>query len=69
MKNKNDSNGYQLRIERGILSNSPVQWVKGSSFATAVAWIQFLAWELPYATGVAIKLSDNNNNEGTLSVH
>ena len=35
--------------------------LKGSSIATAVAWvavapqIQSLAWELPYALGVAIK--------------
>ena len=39
----------------------PVQWVKGSSIATAAAQvtataqIQFLAQELPCATGVAIK--------------
>ena len=39
----------------------PVQWVKGSSFDTfaayvaAVAQIQYLAWELPYAEGVALK--------------
>ena len=31
------------------------QWVKGSGMATAAAWIQSLFWELPYATGVAIK--------------
>jgi len=31
-----------------------VQWVKGSSFAEA--WIQFLAWELPYTTGAATKI-------------
>ena len=34
---------------------SPVQWVKGSSVATAVAQIQSLAWECPYDMGVAIK--------------
>ena len=32
----------------------PVQWVKGSSTAAAVAQIQFLAQELSYAVGVAI---------------
>ena len=38
-----------------------VQWVKGSDVAAAlaqvapVAWIQFLAWELSYAAGMAIK--------------
>ena len=35
---------------------SPKQWVKGSSIATAAAaQIQFLAQELSYAMGVAIK--------------
>ena len=39
----------------------PVQWVKGSSVAVAVAqieavaWIQSLAWELAYAMGAAIE--------------
>ena len=39
----------------------PVQWVKGSGVAPAVAEItavvqtHSLAWELPYATGVTIK--------------
>ena len=32
-----------------------VQWVKGSGVAIAVAWIQSLAWEFPYATGAAIE--------------
>ena len=36
------------------------QWVKGCSIAAAVARIQSLAWELPYAAGTAIK---NNNKE------
>ena len=34
---------------------SLAQWVKGSSSATAAAWIQSLAWELTYAVGTAIK--------------
>ena len=32
-----------------------VQWVKGSGVAMAVAWIKFLAQELPYAQGAAKK--------------
>ena len=32
-----------------------VQSVKGSSIAAVVAQIQSLAWELPYAVGVAVK--------------
>ena len=40
---------------------SPAQWVRGSSIATAVAyvtaaaWIRSLAWELPYTMAVTIK--------------
>ena len=34
---------------------SLAQWVKGSNVAAAVAQIQSLAWESPYATGAAIK--------------
>ena len=33
----------------------PVQWVKGSTEATAVAQIQSLAWELPHAESVTKK--------------
>ena len=33
----------------------PGQWVKGFGIATAVAQIQPLAWELPYATSMAVK--------------
>ena len=32
-----------------------MKWVKGFSVASAVAQIQSLAWELPYAVGVAVK--------------
>ena len=32
-----------------------VQWVKGSVVVVAVARIPSLAWELPYAMGVAIQ--------------
>ena len=32
------------------------QWVKGSSVDTTAAWMQSLAWELPYATSAAIKI-------------
>ena len=44
----------QVAVEVWVQS-PPVQWVKGSSMATAAAWIQSLTWELPYAMGVAIK--------------
>ena len=43
------------------MSPNLVQWVKGSGVAaaaaqvTATAQIHSLAWELPYATGAAIK--------------
>ena len=46
---------------------SPVQWVKGSDIAPAVAqvinvtWIQSLAQELPYAMGAAVKLKNQLN--------
>ena len=33
----------------------PVQWVKGSGIAAAVAQIQPLAWEIPYALIAARK--------------
>ena len=33
---------------------SLAQWVKGSGVAAAMAWIQSLTWEPPYAMGVAI---------------
>ena len=33
-----------------------VQWVKGSSVATALSWIQSLDWELSYTIGAAIRL-------------
>ena len=33
---------------------SPVQWVKGTGVAIALAWIGSLAWECPYAAGAAI---------------
>ena len=31
--------------------------------SAATAPIQLLAWEPPYATGVALKTKDNNNNK------
>ena len=43
-----------------------VQWVKGSGIAaaavlfTAVARIQYLAWELLYAVGAVIERTTNN---------
>ena len=35
------------------------QWVRGSDIAASVAQIQALAWEFPYAAGVAIKKKIN----------
>ena len=32
-----------------------MQWVKGSGLAAAVAWVQLLVRELPYAVGAAIR--------------
>ena len=46
----------KLGCYRGVGSIPiPAQLVKGSIVATAVAWIQLLLQELPYAAGVAIK--------------
>ena len=39
---------------------SPAQWVKGSGVPTAVAQIQFLVRQLPYATGEAIEIDFKN---------
>ena len=39
----------QLGSMRGVvLIPGPGQWVKGSGIAEPMAWIQSLAWELPY---------------------
>ena len=40
--------------------SGPEHWVKGACVATAVAGIQFLDWELPFAAGVAIKFKKQN---------
>ena len=46
-----------------------MQWAKGSGVASAVASviagaeIQFLAWELPYAGGVALKRKEGRKEE------
>ena len=51
------------------LSPGPVQWVKGSGVAVAVAWvvteawIQSLAQELSYAMGLAIKTNKQTNKQ------
>ena len=48
-------------LQNHRLDPHPVQWIKGSTIAAAavqvaaLTWIQFLAWELPYAVGTAIK--------------
>ena len=47
---------------------SLAQWVKGSSIATTMVWgaavaqIQSLAWELPYAAGEAKRKIMHNYN-------
>ena len=57
-----------LRIQMQWLSGgtgsipSPAQWVKGSSVASAAAWTQSLAGELPYAMGVALKKKKTSAN-------
>ena len=42
------------------------QWVKGSAVATAVARIQYLAWELSYPVGAAIKKEEEEEEERCL---
>ena len=52
---------------------SLAQWVKGAGVAAATVWvaavapIQSLAWELPYAAGVALKKKEEEE-ENTTSV-
>ena len=46
-----------------VPAHDPVQWVKGSGIATAVAEIQSPAQELPYTTGVAIKCERKKEKE------
>ena len=41
-----------------VLIPSLAQWVKGSGVAAATPQIHSLAWKLPYAVGVAIKLKN-----------
>ena len=42
---------------------SPVQRVKGSGTAAALAWIQYLAQELPYAVGMAKKKKEREREK------
>ena len=45
-----------------------VQWVKNLTavaWVVAAAWIQYLAWELPYAMGVAKKKKKKKNPNQT----
>ena len=51
---KNPTAMAQVTVEVQVLSLAPVQWVEGSSIATAVAWIQSLAQKLPHAKGVCV---------------
>ena len=50
---KNPTAAARVAVE--VQGGSPAQWAKGSGVATAVAWIQSLAQELPYAVSRAIK--------------
>ena len=58
---KNPTATAWVTVEAQVQFLSLVQWVKGSSIATAVvwvvdaAWIQSLAQELPYSRDAAIK--------------
>ena len=52
---KNPASAALVPVEVRVQSPAPEQWVKGSGVAAAVAQIQSLAQELPYAAGVAIK--------------
>ena len=45
----------QVTAEAGVRFLVLAQWVKGSGFVAAAAWIQSVAQELPYAVGAAIK--------------
>ena len=45
------------------------QWVKKARVTTAVAWIQSLAQEIPYAVGVAIKKNIWPLDELRLDIH
>ena len=49
-----------------VLIPGLAQWVKGFGVATAVAQIQFLAWELPCAMNVAIKNTWEEQHNGEL---
>ena len=44
-----------VTAEAWVRFPGPVQWVKGSGAATAVACFKFLARELPYASSAAMK--------------
>ena len=41
--------------EMWVCSLAPEHWVEGYDIAATAAWIQSLAWELPYAMGATIK--------------
>ena len=42
-------------VWRCAFNPDPVKWVRESGIAHAAAQVQFLAWELPYTMGAAIK--------------
>lgn len=45
----------RIQLQRFGSLRSTGQGIKGSGFATGRAWIQPLAWELPYAGGEAVQ--------------
>ena len=58
--------GLGVWLQRHAIDLSPAQWVKESGDAVAAAWlaagaqIWSLAWDLPYAAGMAIKWKKKN---------
>ena len=52
---KNLTATVQVTAETQVPSLAQCGGVKGSGFATVMALIQSLAWEVPYAEGAAIK--------------
>lgn len=73
---KNPTSVALVAMEAQVQFPSLVQWVKGSSAATAVtqvtaaAQIESLAWELQYAVGTAIKkfLKRSKSYKGSSSI-
>ena len=45
------------------------QWVKDLALVAAAAWIQSLAWELPYAARMAEKEKKERITENSFATH